>query len=77
MFDWFKVTSVIPDQTKDDKKGKKAKGKSKKSKARTSSPVLDSDDSEHMLVKEVDSIKVSRLKVVAQLHDTPYAQKKE
>ncbi|XP_023950160.2 tubulin polyglutamylase TTLL5 isoform X2 [Bicyclus anynana] len=42
---------------KDEKKAKKNKSKNKR-KTRASSPSLDSDDSEHMLVKEIDSIKV-------------------
>ncbi|XP_050663995.1 tubulin polyglutamylase TTLL5 isoform X2 [Leptidea sinapis] len=48
-------------ETKDDKKSKKNKGKSKRKHPniqRTVAPGLDSDDSEHSLVKEVDSIKV-------------------
>ncbi|XP_072929682.1 tubulin polyglutamylase TTLL5 [Epargyreus clarus] len=46
--------------TKDEKKGKKVKGKNKRKTQiqRSLSPALDSDDSEHLLVKEVDSIKV-------------------
>ncbi|CAH0728625.1 unnamed protein product, partial [Brenthis ino] len=43
---------------KEEKKGKKTKGKNKRKTQRASSPTLDSDDSEHMLVKDVDSIKV-------------------
>ncbi|XP_069360684.1 tubulin polyglutamylase TTLL5 isoform X1 [Maniola hyperantus] len=44
---------------KDEKKCKKSKCKNKrKNTQRASSPTLDSDDSEHMLVKEMDSIKV-------------------
>ncbi|XP_061384346.1 tubulin polyglutamylase TTLL5 isoform X1 [Danaus plexippus] len=46
---------------KEDKKGKKSKGKNKRKNThnqRPVSPALDSDDSEHMLVKEVDSVKV-------------------
>ncbi|KAJ0173465.1 hypothetical protein K1T71_010614 [Dendrolimus kikuchii] len=47
--------------TKDDKKSKKGKCKNKRKNAqalRTLSPACDSDDSEHLLVKEVDSVKV-------------------
>ncbi|XP_052756672.1 tubulin polyglutamylase TTLL5 isoform X1 [Galleria mellonella] len=50
-----------PKDLKEDKKVKKNKCKSKRKNPQTqraSSPQLDSDDSEHMLVKEVDSIKV-------------------
>ncbi|XP_047034170.1 tubulin polyglutamylase TTLL5 [Helicoverpa zea] len=46
---------------KDDKKGKKNKGKHKRKapvSQRANSPSLDSDDSEHLLIKEVESIKV-------------------
>ncbi|KAJ8714240.1 hypothetical protein PYW08_007860 [Mythimna loreyi] len=47
---------------KEDKKGKKNKGKHKRKNVplcqRSTSPVLDSDDSEHLLVKEVESVKV-------------------
>ncbi|KAG6441981.1 hypothetical protein O3G_MSEX002135 [Manduca sexta] len=46
---------------KEDKKGKKCKGKNKRKNGptqRIASPVLDSDDSEHLLVKDVDSVKV-------------------
>ncbi|XP_026742917.1 uncharacterized protein LOC113504710 isoform X3 [Trichoplusia ni] len=46
---------------KDDKKGKKNKGKHKRKtpvSQRANSPALDSDDSEHLLVKEVESVKV-------------------
>ncbi|XP_060805207.1 uncharacterized protein LOC106137883 [Amyelois transitella] len=45
---------------KEEKKTKKSKSKNKKknSSNRPPSPVLDSDDSEHLLVKEVDSVKV-------------------
>ncbi|KAJ8723679.1 hypothetical protein PYW07_007659 [Mythimna separata] len=48
--------------SKDDKKGKKNKGKHKRKNVplcqRSTSPNLDSDDSEHLLVKEVESVKV-------------------
>ncbi|KAI8424770.1 LOW QUALITY PROTEIN: hypothetical protein MSG28_006715 [Choristoneura fumiferana] len=49
-----------PECSKDEKKGKKNKGKNKKktNSLRNSSPPLDSDDSEHLLIKEVDSVKV-------------------
>ncbi|XP_039757704.1 uncharacterized protein LOC120632021 [Pararge aegeria] len=48
-----------PNKEKDEKKGKKTKCKNKrKNTVRSSSPTLESDDSEHMLVKEMDSIKV-------------------
>ncbi|CAH1637922.1 unnamed protein product [Spodoptera littoralis] len=46
---------------KDEKKGKKNKGKHKRKtpvSQRATSPSLDSDDSEHLLVKEVESVKV-------------------
>ncbi|XP_049878099.1 probable beta-tubulin polyglutamylase isoform X3 [Pectinophora gossypiella] len=53
-----------PSSNKDtDKKGKKGKGKNKRKQSqiqRTLSPALDSDDSEHMLVKEVDSVKAAQ-----------------
>ncbi|XP_075982485.1 tubulin tyrosine ligase-like 5 isoform X2 [Anticarsia gemmatalis] len=48
-------------EVKDDKKGKKVKGKHKRKNpqtARAPSPAYDSDDSEHLLVKEVESVKV-------------------
>ncbi|KAL0868898.1 hypothetical protein ABMA27_007236 [Loxostege sticticalis] len=47
--------------TKEEKKGKKTKGKNKRKNTqiqRTLSPSLDSDDSDHLLVKEVDNVKV-------------------
>ncbi|XP_045486150.1 uncharacterized protein LOC111001366 isoform X3 [Pieris rapae] len=49
----------VTKDAKDEKKGKKNKGKGKKKNIqRTVSPSIDSDDSEQLLVKEVDSIKV-------------------
>ncbi|XP_046971101.1 tubulin polyglutamylase TTLL5 isoform X1 [Vanessa cardui] len=48
-------------EVKEEKKGKKSKGKNKRKNShvqRTLSPTLESDDSEHMLVKDVDSVKV-------------------
>ncbi|RVE53857.1 hypothetical protein evm_001519 [Chilo suppressalis] len=50
-----------PKDAKDDRKSKKTKCKNKKKNTqiqRTLSPALDSDDSEHLLVKEVDNVKV-------------------
>lgn len=47
----------------DDKKSKKIRAKSKRKTQiqRSVSPVLESEDSEHLLVKDVDSIKVREL----------------
>ncbi|XP_073950889.1 LOW QUALITY PROTEIN: uncharacterized protein [Choristoneura fumiferana] len=55
-----------PECSKDEKKGKKTKGKNKKktNSLRNSSPPLDSDDSEHLLIKEVDSVKAYSDKVL-------------